>query len=163
MKRFALLFCALCSAVGAFADYGYYGYSSSSDQMSGFEIFTLLVMIVYIFLSIVILVRWWKMTSDVEQIRQTLTNAEPKITYLVAIGETEKAKKAALKMVVDTLYPIYHNPDILTKAEDMNKALAQLLPKIKKLGIEIPEYATSGEKFIDYMNSITDNTVSYKK
>lgn len=45
----------------------------------------------------------------------------------------------------------------------MNKEIAPLLPKIKKLGLEVPEYVTSGEKFIDYMNNLTDNTVPYKE
>ena len=86
MKKLAVLVCALIPAISAFA-YGSYGYSSHDDEMSGFAIFTLIVMIAYIILSIVILVRWWNMTTNVEQIRQHITHGNPKLTYLVAIGE----------------------------------------------------------------------------
>lgn len=162
MKKFAVLLCALLPAVSALAYYRDYGYSSS-DEMSGFAIFTLIVMIAYIILSIVVLVRWFNMTNNVEKILQHLTHANPKLTYLVAIGETEQAQKAALTMLVDKMYSIYYNQYVYSKAEEMNKEIAPLLPKIKKLGLEVPEYVTSGEKFIDYMNNLTDNTVPYKE
>lgn len=162
MKKFAVLLCALLPAISSLAYYGDYGYGRS-DEMSGFAIFTLIVMIAYIILSIVVLVRWFKMTDNVEQIRQHITHANPKLTYLVAIGETEQAQKAALTMLVDKMYSIYYNQYIYSKAEEMNKEIAPLLPKIKKLGLEVPEYVTSGEKFIDYMNNLTDNTVPYKE
>lgn len=162
MKKFAVLLCALLPAVSALAYYGDYGYGRS-DEMPGFAIFTLIVMIAYIILSIVVLVRWFKMTDNVEQIRQHITHANPKLTYLVAIGETEQARKAALTMLVDKMYSIYYNQYIYSKAEEMNKEIAPLLPKIKKLGLEVLEYVTSSEKFIDYMNKLTDNTVPYKE
>lgn len=162
MKKIALLVCALVPAFSAFAYYGDYGYSSRSDEMSGFAIFTLIVMIAYIILSIVILVRWWKMTTNVEQIRQHITHANPKLTYLVAIGEKEQAQKAALTMLVDILYPIYSDPYNYSKAEAMNKEIQARLPKINKLGLTVPEYVTSGEKFIDYINSLTDGKIPYK-
>ena len=117
----------------------------------------------YIILSIVVLGRWFKMTNNVEQILQHLTHANPKLTYLIAIGETEQAQKAALTMLVEKMYSIYYNQYVYSKAEEMNKEIATLLPKIKKLGLEVPEYVTSGEKFIDYMNNLTDNTVPYKE
>ena len=154
--------CALLSAVSAFAYYGDYGYSSRDDEMSGFTIFTLIVMIVYISLSFVILIRWWKMTTNVEQIRQHITHANPKLTYLVAIGEKEQAQKAALTMLVDLLYPIYSDPYNYSKADAMNKEILARLPKIQKLGLSVPDYVTSGEKFIDYINGLTDGKVPYK-
>lgn len=162
MKKFLVLCCALLSATSAFAYYGDYGYSSSSDEMSGFAIFTLIVMIVYIILSIIILVRWWKMTVNVEQIRQHITHANPKLTYLVAIGETEQAQKAALTMLVDLLYPIYSDPYNYSKADAMNKEIQARLPRIQKLGLSVPEYVTTGERFIDYINGLTDGKVPYK-
>lgn len=162
MKKIAVLCCALLPAVSVFAYYGDYGYSRHSGEMSGFAIFTLIVMIVYIILSIVILIRWWKMTTNIEQIRQHITHANPKLTYLVAIGEKEQAQKAALTMLVDMLYPIYIDPYNYSKAEVMNKAIQARLPKIQKLGLSVPEYVTTGEKFIDYINELTDGKVSYK-
>lgn len=162
MKKIAILSCALLSAISAFAYYGDYGYSSRSDEMSGFAVFTLIVMIAYIILSIIVLARWWKMTSNVEQIRQHITPANPKLTYLVAIGEKEQAQKAALKMLVDVLYPIYTDTYNHLKADTMNKEIRRRLPKIQKLGLSVPDYVTTGEKFIDYINGLTDSAVAYK-
>ena len=102
------------------------------------------------------------MTYDVKLIRQHLINPNPKLTYLVATGQIEQAQKAALKMLVDKMYPIYFDSNNYDKAESMNKELAKILPQIKRLGLDIPDYATSGEKFIDYMNGITGRHVRYK-
>lgn len=162
MKKIAILSCALLSTLSAFAYYGDYGYSRHDDEMSGFAIFTSIVMIAYTILSIVILIRWWKMTTNVEQIRQHLTHANPKLTYLIAIGEKEQAEKAALTMLVDILYPIYSDPYNYSKAEAMNKEIQTRLPKMKKLGLSVPDYVTTGEKFIDYINELTDGKVQYK-
>lgn len=133
------------------------------NGLSGFGVFCLIVMIAYIVLSIIILVRWWRMTENVNQIRQHLTNKHKntKLTYLVAIGEKEQAQKAAVTILVDILYPIYFDQFNTIKAETMNRAIGDLIPKIKRLGIELPDYVTSGEKFIDYINSITGNSVKY--
>lgn len=161
MKKLAVLITALLTTVGAFA-YGDYGYSSHSDEISGFAIFTIVVMIAYIILSVIFLVRWWKMTTNVDLIRQNLTHANPKLTYLVLIGEKEQAKKAALTTLVDLLYPIYKNQYDYSKAESMNKIIENKLPRIAKLGIELPDYVSSGEKFIDYVNELTGNKVTYK-
>lgn len=158
-----MLVCALIPALSAFAYYGDYGYSTHDDEVSGFAIFTLIVMIAYIILSIVILKHWWKMTTDVKQIRQHTTHTNPKLTYLVAIGEKEQAQKAALKMLVDILYPIYSDPYNYSKAEAMNKALASRLPKIQKLGLTVPDYVTCGERFIGYINELTGGKVLYKE
>ena len=65
-------------------------------------------------------------------------------------------------MLVDLLYPIYSDPYNYSKAEEMNKAIASRLPKIQKLGLAMPEYVTSGEKFIDYINGLTGGKVLYK-
>lgn len=162
MKKFAVLCCALLVAFSTFAYYGDYDYSSRSDEMSGFAIFTLIVMIAYIILSIVILIRWWKMTTNVEQIRQHITHASPKLTYLVAIGEKDQAQKAALTMFVDILYPIYSDQYNYSKAEAMNKVIQARLPKIQRLGLSVPDYVTTGEKFIDYINGLTGGKVLYK-
>lgn len=161
MKKITILSCALLSAASAFAYYDDYGYSRHSDEMSGFAIFTLIVMIVYVILSIFVLIRWWKMTTNVEQIRQHLTPESPDLTYLVAIGENELAEKAALKMLVDILYPIYSHPYYSARAERMNTEIQALLPEIKRLGLSVPDYVTTGEKFIDYINELTGWEIHY--
>ena len=103
------------------------------------------------------------MTDDVKLIRQHIFNANPKLTYLVAIDEIEAAQKTALKMLVDKMYPIYFDSYNYDKAESMDKELAKILPQMSRLGLDIPDYATSGEKFIDYMNHITGRQVRYKE
>ena len=162
MKKIAILVCSLVPALSAFAYYGDNGYSSRGDEMSGFAIFTLIVMVAYIILSIIILIRWWKMTKNVDEIRQHITHANPQLTYLIAIGEKEQAEKAALKMLVDFLYPLYSDPINYYRAEDMNKIIDHYLPKIQRLGLNMPEHVTSGVKFIDYLNELTGNKVLYK-
>lgn len=164
MKKLTVLIGALLTSVGAFAYYGEYGYSSyhRDSEMSGFAIFTLIVMIVYIVLSFIVLVRWFKMTSNIQKLTDHVTAANPKITYLVAIGEMELAKKSALKLMVDKLWPFYTDAYIRDKAYQMNFIIQEQLPNIERLGIELPDYVKSGEKFIDYMNNLSGSKVPYK-
>ena len=164
MKKFAVLCCALLPAFSAFAYYGDYGYSRYNDEMTGFAIFTLIVMIAYIILSIVVLVRWWNMTTHVKEIKETLnhSHSNPKLTYLVAIGEIEQANKAALAMLVDKMMPIYYDQYNYNKAGSMNKYIGSTLNKMERLGLTLPEYVKSGEIFIDYINGITGNKVPYQ-
>lgn len=157
MKKIALLLVALISSLSAFAYYGY----SNSDEMSGFSIFTLIVMIVYVVLSIVVLVRWWNMTTNVKEIKEHLTHSNPKLAYLIAIGETQQANKAALVMLVDKLMSTYYDQYDYNKVDTMNKYLNTTLPKIEKLGISLPDYVKSGENFIDYMNNLTGDEIPY--
>lgn len=163
MKKIAALVCAIIPAMSAYAYYGDYGYSSH-DEMSGFTIFTLIVMIIYIILSIVVLVRWWNMTTHVKEIKEHMTHSHsnPKLTYLVATGEIEQANKAALVMLVDKLMPTYYDQYDYNKADTMNKYISTTLNKMEKLGLILPEYVKSGEKFIDYINEITGNKVPYR-
>lgn len=160
MKKLAVLCCALLSVMGALAYSGDYGSSSLSNGLMGLTIFIWLVTII---VSIIILVRWWKMTTHVAQIHQQITRANPKLTYLVAIGEIEQAQKAALKLLVDILYPIYSDPYNKSKAETMNQEIQARLSKIQKLGLSVPEYVTTGEKFIDYINNLTGGKVPYQE
>lgn len=162
MRILVFVCVALFSASSAFAQYSDYGYYSHNDEMTGYAILAVIMMILYIILSIIVLVRWWKMTTNVNAIRQHIIPPSPKLTYLIAIGEKEQAQKAALKMLVDLLYPIYCDRNNYSKAETMNKALESRLPKIAKLGLEIPDYVMSGEKFIDYLNGLTGGNVPYK-
>lgn len=103
------------------------------------------------------------MTDDVKKIRQHITHANTELTYLVAIGEKEQAQKAALTMLVDLLFPIYKDYYNYSKADAMNKEIQKHLPNIQKLGLTVPDYVTTGEKFIDYMNGLTGNTILYRE
>lgn len=162
MKKLSILSIALLSAVSAFAQYNSYEYGYHHDSgPSGFEVFTAIVMVAYIIASVVIFVRWWKMTKNVEAIRQQVTNDNPKLTYLVAIGEKEQAQKAATKMLVDIMFPIYQDNSLESKAYIMNESIKTILPKIKQMELMVPDYVTSGERFIDYLNTLTGANVSY--
>ena len=164
MKKFAVLTCICFSAINAFAYYGDdYGYSSHSNEMSSFAIFTLIVMIAYIIISFIVLTRWWKMTTAINEIKEHLDHSSPhpKLTYLVATGDIEAANKRALVMLVDELMSIYYDKTTLDKANCMNSYITSLLPKIEKLGLILPEYVKTGEAFINYINSLTGNNVQY--
>lgn len=163
MKKTILLVLAFISAVHVFAQYGDYGYADHSDDMSAFNIFFLIVCIAYIIVSIVILIRWWIMTKDIKQLREYIVQDRPKLTYLLALGEKDKAQKAALKMLVDVLYPIYISyGSTNTKVENMNKEIQKRLPRILRLGLSVPDYVTTGEKFIAFMNDMTGNKQGLK-
>jgi hypothetical protein len=159
MKKLAVLVCALIPALSAFATNNGHGILCYADETPGFIIF---LMIVYIILSIVVLVRWWKMTTNVEDIRQKIIPNKPDLAYLIAIGEKEQAQKAALTNIVDMLYNIYIASYATSKAVAMNRFLESNLPQMVKLGLTLPDYVTSGEKFIDYMNELTGNKVPYE-
>ena len=130
--------------------------------MDKFVNMMIIVNIILFVVGIIFLVRWWKMTSDVKKIRRQITQEDsPQLTYLVAIGEKEQAQKGALKMVVDMLYSIYIDAFDTNKADNMNRYIAYILPKIHRLGLTLPAYVTSGEQFIDYMNNLTGADVPY--
>ncbi len=159
MKKISTFLIAILSTFSAFAyydSYSDYGLSNYASNMNDFMRFNFIVMIVYIILSIVVLVRWWKMTTNVNKIRKVVsrTDINTDLCYLVAIGEKKEAEKVALKILVDILYNIYNDP-YSSKVAKMNREIETHLSKIRKLDLTIPEYVTSGEKFIQYMNELT--------
>lgn len=161
MKKVTVLIAALIPALGAFAYND--GYSHSTGGFAGFITFFLIAVIAYIILSVVVLVRWWNMTAHVKEIKNHLDavpSDNPKLTYLIAIGETAQADKAALTMLVDRLMPIYFDKNNMTKAKSMDAVLSTLLPKIERLDIQLPDYVKSGADFIGYMNKLTGNKVN---
>ncbi len=159
MKKFCVILCAVLPALNAFA---YYDDSDAVAAATTASALAIIIWVVLLVIYIILLVRWWQMTSDVKQIRQQLANENPKLTYMVAIGDMEQAQKAALKSVVDLLLPIYESTYISEKALSMNQILQSRLPRIQQLGITLPDYVTSGEKFIDYLNALTGNNVTYQ-
>lgn len=163
MKKIMTLCGLLAVSAPAFA-YDY-GYATRSNEMSGFAIFTLIVMIAYIILSIVILVRWWKMANDIRALKEKFTtnDSSPEhLLYLVAVGKKDQVQEAAIKMLVGGLLHIYFNRYRYTYLADrMNEYLEARMPIIKRLGLTLPDHLTSGEKFIDYCNSLTGEDVQY--
>lgn len=129
--------------------------------MESFYKILLAISIVEFILCIIILVRWWKMTTNIKIIREHLRREKTNLTYLVAIGEHEQAQKDALKMLVDVLWPIYCDEYNVAKASSMNNQINKLLPKILQLGLTVPDYVTTGEKFIDHMNKLIGAKVPY--
>lgn len=166
MKKFFAAACALLCAIPAFA-YDDFDFYSRRNEMSGFAVFTLIVIIAYIVLSIVVLVRWWRMTKDVKQIKEQTTYNKCTPEYLILIGEKDKAQKIVLTDLVDRLIEVYEynfmsSPLYYNKAEEMNKVIQDKQPEIDRMGLTMPDYVTSGEKFIDYVNALTGMEVKYK-
>ena len=159
MKKILVAVCAVLCATPAFAYYD--DFYSRRDEMSGFAVFTLIVIIAYIILSIVVLVRWWKMTTNIKQIKEQSTYCKCTPEYLILIGETEKARNVVLTDLVDRLITIYNIDYYYNKAEEMNTIIRDKQPEIDRMGLTMPDYVTSGEKFIDYVNALTGAEVKY--
>lgn len=163
MRKISILCFALLTSVSSFASSGDYTFSGFVDELRVFAIFLLIVMIVYMVLSIVFIVRWWNMTTDVKEINERLRNSDANcsLTFQIATGNMEQANKDALVMLVGRLMRIYNDEYYDNKADTMNKYLAPILSKMEKLGITLPEYVMTGENFIDYINGLTGNAVPY--
>ena len=100
-------------------------------------------------------------SQNLRTVKQELqTEKRVSLTYLISIGELEKANKQALIRTVEKLRDVYYSTTIKDKASKMNTYLNDTLPKLLKMGITLPEYVQSGERFIDYMNNLTGNKVS---
>lgn len=142
MRKLFVLVCVLTSALSAFAFMG-------SGAMVGFMLIPLFLVLALFVLCIVMIVKFFEMAKNIKLISEHVVKVNPRLTYLLAIGEEEQAHKAAVKMLVDKLYPIYQNKYVLNKAQEMNKAIGSTLDKIRILGIALPDHVTSGEKFIN--------------
>lgn len=126
----------------------------------------ILIGIAVVAFDIYVITKWFRLTNNIEAIRQHLTPEAPnerenKITYLIALGEKEMAEKKTIKRLVDIMYEIYFDGYIGNKAEEMNKKIEHTLSLVKRFNLQVPDYVTSGEKFIDYLNSISGNNVRY--
>lgn len=150
MRKLVLLL-AMIPAVNAFA-YNDYG----DDGIMALGGFTLFLALVSLAVSIIVLVRWWKMTNHVKGIYSEVTLHCNDLTYLLAIGEREKAEKAALVMIVDRIYPVAKSADMKpsAKVRIMDQQIAFILPKLQRMGLRLPDYVTSGQKFYDFVMAL---------
>ena len=93
------------------------------------------------------------------EVRKIFTNfscrKRSSLTYLISIGEPEKAYKQAMIRTVEYLRNVYYSDNNKDKVKKMDMYLAEKLPKLLKMGITLPEYVQSGEQFIKYMNNLT--------
>lgn len=164
MKKITLIICGVLYSLNALAWRGEYAVNvTRDDRITALEKFYLFLTIICIILGIIAWIKLYRMFDDIKKIKEQVTTSDPKVTYLIAIGEIEQAKKATLKMLVDSLYLVYHDYNNPNKAQTMNMIIAERLPKIQRLGLQVPDYVTSGEKFIDYINLLTGNNVQYKR
>lgn len=155
----------LCS-LNVFAQYDHYDYGYS--EWTGWHTFGLILLIAYTALIIFLVIRWLEMAKDVKTIRKSLDNIEKKyieidtmeFEYLIACGETEIANKKALKHLVKLLIEIYNNEYVRYSASYMDKTIEHWLGVYNRLNLTMPDYVTSGEKFIDYMNALTGRNVN---
>lgn len=147
----------------------YYGTGTHYMQvhdiiMSGFEKFTIAFEIALV-VCIIIMLRTLKSIDNNIKLQTAGEKSElsqPRsLTYMVAIGEIEKANKEGLKRLVDALYPLYNDASLSQKVEAMDKLIQSNLPRMEKLGLILPDYVHSGKNFIDYMNRLTGKSMAY--
>lgn len=101
------------------------------------------------------------MSHNLRSVKQELqVEKRSSLTYLISIGEPEKAYKQAMIRTVEYLRNVYYSDNNKDKVKKMDMYLAEKLPKLLKMGITLPEYVQSGEQFIKYMNNLTGNNIS---
>lgn len=99
-------------------------------------------------------------SQNLRTIKQELQSEKrTSLTYLISIGDIENANRQALIRTVEKLRDVYYG-STNDKAGIMDTYLKETLPKLSKMGITLPEYVQSGERFIDYMNNLTGNNVN---
>lgn len=148
--------------------FAYYGssYEYERESLSGVYIFLL---VVYIVVSIIFLVRWWMMTNDIKEIRKMITPSDKSIVYLLNIGEKEQAEKEALRQIVDPLNEIYYSPYsgntyfYTAPGPAMDKIIQEKRSTYERLNITLPDYVSSGAKFIEHMNALTGRNIAFDK
>lgn len=168
MKKVFIVIGILGIATTGFAQFFNYPQGTHYVQvhdiiMSGFERFTIAVEIALVVCAIIIAKKIKVISKKLEE-KFVENESEPHkrtLTYLVAIGDVNAANKEALKRLVDALYPLYYSSSVSNKEEAMDKLIENNLPRMEKLGLNLPHYVHSGKNFIDYMNSLTGNSVKY--
>lgn len=163
MKKILVAVCALLSAAPAFAYYDDFELTHHGDLTFLGVVFFIILPILYI----VLLVRWWNMTTNIKQIKEQLTYSKCTPEHLILIGEKEKAQKLVLTNLVIALSAVYEcnsmsSPLYYNKAEEMDRIISDKQPEIDRMGLTMPDYVTTGEKFIDYVNALTGMEVKYK-
>lgn len=118
-------------------------------------------------LNIILFFKIWGMTNDVAAIKSNLTPEAKRhtLTKLVALGEKAKAEAVAKQIIYDELSDLYFGGEAYNGTAEKNvktfdAKLSKILPKIQRLGLEIPKHLSSGKEFIAYMNSLTGDNVS---
>lgn len=121
----------------------------------------LLFGIIQFVIFIILLIKWWKMANAVIAIKSQLERVStdskdnPRLTYLLAIGDKERAEREAAIMIVDKLMPIYYSKLSDSKEIEMDNYLRTVLPKLNNMGIILPDRFCSGRKFITFLDDIT--------
>ncbi len=113
-------------------------------------------------LNLILFFKIWGMTNDVDTIKSNLMPKAEQfaLTKLVALGENAKAEAAAKQMLYDELANLYFGNQVYSGTPEQNikafdEKVSKLLPRIQRLGIEIPKHLSSGKEFIAYMNTLT--------
>lgn len=159
MKKLLIVPMGLLS-LNAFADYyPCIGYISYRDDWSGFEIFILIASIVFFIISIIVLFRWWSMTSDIKKIRNYLQPGEDDIIAIYCSEGKEAAQKAGIKSLVTELMEIYDSPRYHPdeRYNYMAPIFSRYATLFNKLGLVVPPYLKTVSLFIKRLNEITGN------
>ena len=124
--------------------------------MTDFVEFLTVVICIYIILSIVILVKWWKMTNDVKEIKRKINDRDNFIAILAIEGK-DAAEKAAIKLLIDKLLAVYFDEGTPNhyKFTEMNKIFSKYSGLFDKLNFNVPPYLRTVKDFITYMNDLT--------
>lgn len=129
-----------------------------------FTFLSCMVSIVLTILFIVMAVKVVNISNKVDQLASPVpappADKAPKLSYLVGLGEKEKAQKLAERLTFDYLYNTYFGY-FNNKCKVMDEYLTDKLPKYERIGIVLPERMRSGAAFIDYMNGLTGGKISY--
>lgn len=136
-----------------------YGYSRAMEKQmetaDHISTFFLIVGIAYIVLSVIVLVRWWKMTKVVNKIYEITEQNDYSIFYLASTGRMDEARDKGIKELYDALVKVYFDEQVWGKEKEMDKEIALRLPTLTKIGIEVPDFMTSGEKFVNHFRELT--------
>lgn len=146
--------------------FAYYGssYEYERNSYSGVYLF---VLVVYITICVIFIARWWMMTIDIKEIRKTVAPPSKDLLFLINIGEKELAEKVALKERVSLLSKIYEQSSVPGNSmyeapgPKMDEIIQEKRSTYERLNITLPDYVSSGAKFIDHMNALTGRNIAY--
>lgn len=126
------------------------------------EILLVIFYLILAILSLILFFKIWWMTNDVAALKKQLVpEGETTLTELVATGETDKAAYNAKHMLYAMLSETYFSSDITYKNKSavMEEKLSTILPRIQRLGLDLPDNLTSAKAFIEFMNGVTGKSI----
>lgn len=111
---------------------------------------SIIAAIISLSISIVILVRWWRMTKDIQDIKNTIAKVTPKnkVPILYLLGKHDAAREIAIENLVIKLLEMRGGYTEVKIDETINNYRKYL----KQFDITLPEELSSAAKFIEFSN-----------